>query len=266
VQPLTVSLIQTQTHWHAPADNRALFEHWFTQLPDDARVVVLPEMFNSGFSMASAQVAETMDGPTVNWLQTQARALGKVLAGSLAISEDGCFYNRFVWVTPDGSVTSYDKRHRFRMADEHQHYSAGSQRCIVDVDGWRVCLSVCYDLRFPVWLRNRGDYDALICVANWPAARQLAWSSLLRARAIENQCYVVGLNIVGVDGNDVAYSGGSAIYSAEGNGLIEAGEAMGVFTASLDGQALAEYRQSFPVWQDADPFTFPSFPSNRSSS
>jgi predicted amidohydrolase len=141
------------------------------------------------------------------------------------------------------------------MANEHQHYAAGDQRCTIVLDGWRVRPMVCYDLRFPVWFRNSGDYDVLLCVANWPAARQHAWSTLLCARAIENQCYVVGLNIVGVDGNDVGYAGGSAVYSPEGNALLEAGEATGVFTASLDGDALNDYRGRFPAWQDADAFT-----------
>lgn len=255
MQPLTVSLIQTHTHWHAPDDNRALFERWFTQVPDHAQVVLLPEMFSTGFTMSSAEVAEPMGGPTLAWLRDQAAGLGKVICGSLVIKVDGCYYNRFVWVTPQGAVTSYDKRHCFRMAGEHQHYSAGDQRCTIAFGAWRVCLMVCYDLRFPVWFRNRGDYDVLFCVANWPAKRQQVWNSLLRARAIENQCYAVGLNIVGVDGNDVGYSGGSAIYTPEGKALLEAGEAAGVFTASLDGDALMDHRRRFPAWQDADEFT-----------
>ncbi|MDH3643913.1 MAG: amidohydrolase [Gammaproteobacteria bacterium] len=255
MQPLTVSIIQTETRWHSPADNRALFERWFAQLPEDAQVVVLPEMFSTGFTMSSAEVAEPMDGPTVRWLQEQAAELGKVICGSLVIAEGGRYYNRFCWVDPAGNVATYDKRHRFRMANEHGHYSAGSQRCIIGVADWRVCPMICYDLRFPVWFRNRSDYDVLLCVANWPAARQHAWNSLLRARAIENQCYAVGLNIVGVDGNEVAYTGGSAVYSPEGHSLLEAGEASGVFTASLDGDALEDYRSRFPAWQDADAFS-----------
>ncbi len=257
MQPLTLSLVQTPTHWQSPADNRALFERWFAELPEDARVVVLPEMFSTGFTMGSAQVAETMEGPTMTWLKNQAAALGKVICGSLVIEADGQYFNRFVWVNPNGAVTCYDKRHRFRMADEHQHYAAGSQRCVVEVDGWRVCPMVCYDLRFPVWFRNREDYDVLLCVANWPAVRQQAWNILLRARAIENQCYTVGLNIVGVDGNEVVYAGGSGVYAPEGHALLEAGEATGIFTQTLDGGGLLEYRRRFPAWQDADAFTLP---------
>jgi len=257
MQPLTLSLIQTGTHWHAPHANRALFEDWFAGVPDDAQVIVLPEMFSTGFTMDSVEVAESMRGATVSWLQSQAARLGKVICGSLVIEDHGRYYNRFVWVPPEGSVTTYDKRHRFRMAGEHLHYSAGENRCVVDLAGWRVCPMICYDLRFPVWFRSRGDYDVLVCVANWPAARAQAWTSLLRARAIENQCYMVGVNIVGVDGNQVAYSGGSAIYAPDGAALLEAGAASGVFTASLDGAALLDYRARFPAWQDADAFTLP---------
>ncbi|MCZ6711412.1 MAG: amidohydrolase [Gammaproteobacteria bacterium] len=255
MQPLTVSLIQTATHWHSPSGNRTLFERLFAEVPDDAQIVVLPEMFSTGFTMSTAEVAEPIGGPTLTWLREQAVEFGKVICGSLVIVENGCYYNRFVWVTSEGSVTSYDKRHLFRMTDEHRHYTAGKQRRTVVVGEWRVCPMICYDLRFPVWFRNRGDYDVLLCVANWPAERQQIWNTLLRARAVENQCYCVGLNIVGTDGNGVAYSGGSAIYTAEGNVLLEAGELAGVFTTSLEGDALVDYRRRFPAWQDADEFS-----------
>lgn len=257
MRPLTVSLIQSHTLWHSPDANRTLFEGWFDSVPDDAQVIVLPEMFSTGFTMAAAEVAEPMHGPTLTWLQEQATRLGRVICGSLVIAEGGHCYNRFVWVTPELGVTCYDKRHRFRMADEHRHYAAGERRCIIALDDWRLCPMVCYDLRFPVWFRNRGDYDVLVCVANWPAARRQAWTSLLTARAIENQCYVIGVNIVGVDGNQVEYAGGSAIYSPEGAALLEAGTASGIFTASLDGETLLDYRRRFPAWQDADTFTLP---------
>jgi predicted amidohydrolase len=255
MQPLTVSLIQTTTHWHSPNDNRALFERLFAEVPDDAQIVVLPEMFSTGFTMSASEVAEPMQGPTLTWLREQALGIGKVICGSLVIVDGGRYYNRFVWVTPEGSVTSYDKRHLFRMTDEHRYYAAGKQRRTVVVGEWRVCLMICYDLRFPVWFRNRGDYDVLLCVANWPAERQQIWNTLLRARAVENQCYCVGVNVVGTDGNGVGYSGGSAIYTAEGNALLEAGELAGVFTTSLGGDALLDYRRRFPAWQDADEFS-----------
>lgn len=255
MRPLTVSLIQTATCWHDPAANRDRFDRWFAEVPAEADLVVLPEMFATGFTMAPAEVAEPMDGATMTWLRAAASRLGKTVCGSLVIAEDGRHFNRFVWATPAGTVATYDKRHRFRMAGEHQHYAAGDRRCVVEAGGWRILLGVCYDLRFPVWLRNRNDYDALLVVANWPAARQAAWNALLRARAIENQAYAIGVNIVGRDGNGVEYTGGSAVYDPEARALIEAGDAEGLFTTVLDGAWLADYRRRFPAWQDADDFS-----------
>jgi predicted amidohydrolase len=263
VQPLTLSLIQTATRWHDPAANRLLFEAWLAQVPADTDLVVLPEMFSTGFTMASAEVAEDTAGPTLTWLGEQARLHDKTLCGSLVVAEEGGYFNRFVWMPPGGSRVFYDKRHRFRMAGEHLHYAAGSRRVIVECNGWRILPLVCYDLRFPVWLRNRrqGDaqnyepeYDLLLCVANWPAARRLAWQTLLRARAIENLCYAAGVNVVGTDGNGVDYSGDSGVYGPEGQQLLDAASGAGVFTATLDGEALNAYRGGFPAWQDADEF------------
>jgi predicted amidohydrolase len=253
MQPLTLSFIQTGTRWHDPAANRDAFAAWFDAVPEDSQLVVLPEMFSTGFSMSAAEIAEPMSGPTVTWLEAEARARNKVICGSLVIEDGGRYYNRFVWAAP-GATECYDKRHRFRLAGEHENYAAGRQRLVVDLDGWRICPMICYDLRFPVWFRNRGDYDVLLCVANWPAARRAAWSTLLCARAIENQSYVVGVNILGVDGNGIAYSGDGAVYSPEGHPLIEARDARGVFTVTLDNVALSRYRSSFPAWQDADAF------------
>jgi predicted amidohydrolase len=254
VQALTLCLVQTATRWHDPAANRALFDHWLTQMPAGVRLMVLPEMFSTGFTMDSGAMAETMDGPTVRWMRQRASEMNVHLCGSLVVEEDGARYNRFVWMPPEGEPVCYDKRHRFRMAGEHQHYAAGRERCIVTLDGWRVLPLVCYDLRFPVWLRNRGDYDLLLAVANWPAPRQLAWNALLRARAIENLSYAAGVNIVGTDGNGVSYTGGSAVYDPEGTAMLEAGAEPGLHTVTLDGEALSAYRQRFPAWQDADDF------------
>ncbi len=253
MQPLTLSFVQTDTRWHAPQANRERFARWFDLLPDDATLVVLPEMFSTGFTMSARELAEPMNGPTLSWLQSQSQARGLVVCGSLIIEEEGSYYNRFVWVTPS-SVAYYDKRHLFRMAREQDHYRAGRRRLVVRHDGWRVCPAICYDLRFPVWLRNRGDYDVLLCVANWPASRRDAWSTLLRARAIENQSYVVGVNVVGEDGNGVSYAGDSAAYGPAGESLMDARDAMGVFTVTLDGTHLSDYRAGFPAWQDADAF------------
>lgn len=275
MQPLTLSLIQTATRWHDPAANRLLFEVWLAQVPADTDLVVLPEMFSTGFTMASADIAEDMaedrEDSILTWLGEQARLHDKTLCGSLVAAEDGRYFNRFVWMPPGGSPVFYDKRHRFRMAGEHLHYAAGSRRVIVECNGWRILPLVCYDLRFPVWLRNRrqGDaqsyhnnhddnheleYDLLLCVANWPAARRIAWQTLLRARAIENLCYSAGVNVIGTDGNGVAYSGDSGVYGPEGQQLLDAASGAGVFTATLDGEALHTYRDGFPAWQDADEF------------
>lgn len=254
MQPLHLNLVQTRTHWHAPERNRVLFEQWFGDVSADCQLIVLPEMFSTGFTMSSSEVAESMDGPTVGWMQRQAVKLDKAICGSVAIRDGSAYYNRFVLATPDQSVATYDKRHRFRMAGEHEHYAAGNRRCVVEVGGWRLCPMICYDLRFPVWFRNRGDYDVLLCVANWPAARQAAWRSLLQARAVENQCYSVGLNVLGVDGMGIAYEGGSAVYSPEGELLLDGCDRSGVLSVELDGQTMAAYREQFPVWQDADTF------------
>ena len=251
---LTVTLLQTATVWHDPAANRALFDGLFHKVPDASRLVVLPEMFSTGFTMDSVAVAETMDGDTVAWLQRRARELDKVLCGSVVILQDGEYFNRFLCAQPDGALHTYDKRHRFRMAGEHQHYSAGGHKMVIPIDGWRVCPMVCYDLRFPVWFRNRGDYDLLICVANWPAARRHAWNTLLRARAIENQVYAAGVNIVGTDGAGVEYAGGSAVYAPDGAIVAEVQDGAQIITQTLSWNALAQLREQFPVWQDADEF------------
>ncbi len=254
MQPLTLSLVQTHTHWHDPVANRNMFDRWFSEVPESADIVVLPEMFSTGFTMHSDDVAEPMSGPTVEWLRSTAGALKKVVCGSVVIKEDGSHYNRFLWVTPDGEVGVYDKRHRFRMAGEHDHFSAGCERLIVTVGGWKICPMVCYDLRFPVWCRNRNDYDVLLCVANWPAARLEAWSALLRARAIENLSYSLGVNILGEDGNSVIYRGGTVAYTPEGEILIQADDQAGIFTVELDKEYLDRYRAAFPAWQDADAY------------
>ncbi len=216
-------------------------------------LVALPEMFSTGFTMSSREMAEPMNGETIAWLRDQAAETGATITGSVVI-EDGAYFNRMVWMPPDGRARVYDKRHLFRMAGEHEHYAAGHKRVVVNLGSWRVCLSVCYDLRFPVWLRCRNDYDLMLCVANWPAARQSAWNALLRARAVENQCYVVGVNRIGIDGNGVEYRGGSAVYDWNGTLLVEGTDNPTVLAASLDLDALEAYRQRFPAWRDADEF------------
>ncbi|MEM7079727.1 MAG: amidohydrolase [Pseudomonadota bacterium] len=254
MQPLNLALLQSATHWHDPAANRDMFEGLLEQVSAAADVVVLPEMFATGFTMASAEVAETMDGPTLAWLRAQTRRFDKVLCGSMVVADAGQYFNRFVWVTPDGEVAHYDKRHCFRMAGEHEHYAPGQARPILEYQGWRICPAVCYDLRFPVWLRNSNDYDLLLLVANWPAVRRNAWTTLLKARAIENLAYVAAVNILGEDGNAVRYDGGSGAYAPDGGTLVEnVGDAV-ILEVSLSATQLQEHRANFPAWMDADAF------------
>jgi predicted amidohydrolase len=251
---LRVTLVQAELAWQDPAANRHRLAAHFRGLVGHTDLVVLPEMFSTGFSMAAAALAEDMDGPTVDWMREEAAALGCVIAGSLIVRDGGRCYNRLVWARPDGSLEHYDKRHLFRLAGEQDHYAAGSRRLVVTLKGWRVCPMVCYDLRFPVWSRSRGDYDLLLYVANWPQRRALAWSTLLRARAIENQSYVVGVNRIGKDGNGTAYAGDSVALDFLGQPLSSEGGGDRVETAVLDLESLRAYRESFPVHLDADRF------------
>jgi predicted amidohydrolase len=251
-----LTLVQADTRWHDAEGNRAALEAALANVEPGVDVVVLPEMFSTGFTMASSEVAERMDGPTVAWLGAQARALDAAVVGSLVIEDGGRYFNRLVWATPDGALRTYDKRHLFRMAGEDRHYAAGRDRIEVVWRGFRICPLVCYDLRFPVFARNRRDaeYDVLLVVANWPAPRQRAWNALLRARAIENQCWAVGVNRVGVDGNGLAYTGGSAVYDWLGDAQLEAFDTAGAVMARLELGPLTAYRRDFPAWQDADAF------------
>jgi predicted amidohydrolase len=254
VQDLTVTLLQTTLAWHDPAANRAHFGELMRRLPGPTDLVVLPEMFTTGFTMATREHAETMAGPTLGWMAGLARELGVTLCGSLIVEDAGRFYNRCVWMPPDGRHVHYDKRHLFRMAGEQQHYAAGDRRLTVEIKGWRVCPMVCYDLRFPVWSRSRGDYDLLLYVANWPARRAHAWSALLRARAIENLSYVVGVNRIGRDGNGTSYAGDSVALDFLGQSLSSEGGGDRAETAVLDMESLRSYRESFPAHLDADEF------------
>ncbi|UUD63553.1 amidohydrolase [Pseudomonas seleniipraecipitans] len=251
---LQLALIQSDLAWHDPEANR---EHFDTQLHQaaGADLVILPEMFSTGFSMQSAELAEPEDGPTSRWLSEQAQRIGAVITGSLIIqAADGSYRNRLLWARPDGSVAHYDKRHLFRMAGEHEHYAAGERQEVFEVKGWRVRPLICYDLRFPVWSRDPQGTDLLLYTANWPAARRLHWNRLLPARAIENLCYVAAVNRIGVDGKSHPYSGDSQVLDFQGDSLLDAHDKAGVFHQRLDGAALAAYRERFPAHQDADPF------------
>ncbi len=250
---LKLALIQSIQHWHKPEQNRVHFGALIAKC-EGVDLVVLPEMFSTGFTMASREMAEPMDGPTVTWLQQQASQHNVSLCGSLIIEAGGQYFNRFVLVSPGQPIRHYNKRHLFRMAEEHNHFDPGESREVFNLGEVRICPQVCYDLRFPVFTRNRGDYDVLLYVANWPARRRNHWRSLLTARAIENQAYVVGLNRVGIDGNDVEYSGDSGVINANGDWLIDMSDQDGIAITSLNLDELNQYRASFPAWQDADAF------------
>ena len=259
---LRVSLIQGDTLWHDPEGNRARYGEMIAPLRGQTDLIVLPETFTSGFSNEAIHRAEGMDGPTVAWMREQAQTLGAVVAGSVQIRHLQGVFNRLLWATPDGELRRYDKRHLFRMAKEHERYAAGQDRLTVDLKGWRICPLVCYDLRFPVFIRNRFgaeaenrfDYDLLVFVANWPSARRHAWRTLLPARAIENLSYVAAVNRVGRDGNQIDYSGDSVVHDFLGQPLVECGAQPQVATVVLSAQALAEHRTRFPAQLDADDF------------
>jgi omega-amidase len=252
-----VTLAQQPLAWQDAAANRAHFAGLLAPLRGATDLVVLPEMFTSGFTMNPGQFAEPTDGETRAWLLAQARALDAAVGGSVAVDDRGRFYNRFMLATPDGDLHTYDKRHLFRMGGEHRHYASGGHALIVEFRGLRLCPLVCYDLRFPVWSRRRPelDYDLVIYAANWPAARRHAWAALLRARAIENQAYCVGVNRVGDDGAGVAHVGDSVVLDFLGMPLLELGAEPRIATVSIDAQAVREWRDKFPAHLDADAFS-----------
>ncbi|MDY1549532.1 amidohydrolase [Luteibacter sahnii] len=262
MQTLTVSLVQGATRWHDAAGNRDYYGAMVRRVAG-SDLVVLPETFLSGFTNDTLSNAETMDGESVAWMRALAADTGATLAGSLVIRDGGSVYNRLIWASPDGTLAYYDKRHLFRMAGEHTRYGGGNQRLIVELKGWRILPQVCYDLRFPVWLRNGRredapggmDYDLALFVANWPTPRRQPWRTLLRARAIENLAYVIGVNRVGVDGNQLPYAGDSAVIDPVGEALVELGPQEQVVTVNLDPAPLLAHRERFPAWMDADRFS-----------
>ena len=245
--------------------NLAMLEGQISAITEQTEVVILPEMFSTGFSMQPQILAEKMNGPTIKWMERLARQYRIVLTGSVIIEEEGNYYNRLIWMLPNGQLGHYDKRHLFAFAGEHLHYAPGSRRFIASIKGWKINLQVCYDLRFPVWSRQTPDimhednppepeYDLLVYVANWPEKRNTAWKTLLRARAIENQCFVAGVNRVGTDGNNIYHSGDSMIVDPLGNILYEKEKQPDVFTYTLKKETLTDVRSKFPFWKDADKF------------
>lgn len=253
------SLIQANLQWEDKSANLRMFENKIGPLAGQTDIVILPEMFSTSFSMRPEMFAETMPGPTVQWMRELASKLRLILTGSLIIEEDGKYFNRLLWMLPDGNFGYYDKRHLFGFADEDKHYSAGSKRLIASVKGWKINLQVCYDLRFPVWARQSGsptepEYDVLVYVANWPQRRNHAWKTLLQARAIENQCFCFGVNRVGTDGNGIFHSGESMVVDPMGEVLYSGSGDEEVFTIKLEKSHLNSVREKFPFLKDRDGF------------
>ncbi len=258
---LAISMVQTRLFWQDRNQNLDWLEKRLELIIGHPDLIVLPEMFTTGFSMNAPQQAEEMGGEAMQWMQSMAAKKNAVIVGSMMMKDAGAFYNRLIWMNPDGKYEVYDKRHLFRMANEQEHYTAGTSRTIFQLKGWKICPLICYDLRFPVWSRNRMlnatyDYDVLIYVANWPERRAHAWKSLLVARAIENQAYVVGVNRIGTDGNDVSYSGDSVLVDFKGERLSQT-ERFGdrCETINISKPDLDDFRLSFPALLDADQFT-----------
>ncbi|MBT5485224.1 MAG: amidohydrolase [Gammaproteobacteria bacterium] len=253
---LSLTLVQSNLQWQQADANREILAELIAQSVEKTDLIILPEMFTSAFSMDNGAIAEDWPGATVDWMQEIARAHDSALCGSIAVNDKGQRLNRLVFVTPDSSVQFYDKRHLFRMLGEDKRYSSGSERIIIQWRGWRILPLVCYDLRFPVWSRNTADldYDLLLYVANWPAARNQHWQTLLQARAIENMACVAGVNRIGRDGNDIDYIGHSMAIDASGKILLDAGETTGTYSVTLDKTELEKYRSAFPAHLDADDF------------
>ena len=253
MQDLTVTLIQTELIWEDIPANLAMLDKKIDGISEKTDVVILPEMFSTGFTMNVEKAAEKMTGSAVAWLVAKAQQKQAHIVGSLIIEEDKKYFNRLVWAKPDGKISTYDKKHLFRMAGEHKVFSAGDSHLTVDVNSWKLRPFICYDLRFPVWCRNIGNqYDLAIYIANWPARRAHHWKLLLPARAVENQCYVIGVNRVGEDGKGYAHSGDSCIVDPFGNILFQQVNTSCIHTAKLCYDRVKEFREAFTAWQDAD--------------
>ena len=255
---LTIALVQTTLYWEEIEKNLLHFERLLNPLQGKADLIVLPEMFTTGFSMAPGKLAEDMNGQSVNWLKSQSANLNSVLIGSLIIREKNRYFNRLFWMSPSGEFSIYDKRHLFRLGDENFHYTQGRIKLIQMIGDWRVRPLICYDLRFPVWSRNRDDYDLLVYIANWPEPRREVWKTLLKARAIENQAFVIGVNRIGKDGNGIDYSGDSLAIDPKGiviSHIQPYEEKIELITLSL--REVNDFRKKFPVSMDADEFECP---------
>lgn len=252
---LKITLVQSELIWENASANRELFSKKFQTFEGETDLIVLPEMFTTGFSMNAKKLAEPKDGESLNWMISEARKHNCAITGSVIISENDKFYNRLFFVLPDGTYEKYDKKHTFTLAKENETYTAGNERLIVNFKGWKICPLICYDLRFPVWSRNTEDYDVLIYVANWPKVRTVAWDTLLRARAIENMSYCVGVNRVGFDGNDHEYVGHSAVYDVLGKQVSPSAFDEFIETVTLSKEHIESNRKHLQFLNDRDKFT-----------
>lgn len=259
---LKITLIQTSLHWEDVDANLKMFDKKITSVKKETDLIILPEMFTTGFSM-NVKFAETMHGKAMQWMAEKAKQKNCVITGSLMIKDSlpfgegkgGAYFNRLIWMKPNGKFECYDKRHLFRYGAEDKFFTAGKKRLVVELNGWRICPQICYDLRFPVWIRNRNDYDLLIFVASWPTKRVEAWRALLRARAIENQSYVIGVSRVGVDGNNIEHSGESSVIDFKGKILFQRANKEIIYTTTLSKDSLEKFRSDFPFLLDRDEFT-----------
>lgn len=251
---MRTAIIQLDLVWENPKANRDQFESKINEIEEPVDLIVLPEMFSTGFTMNPSVVAERMDGKTVSWMKRMAENTKAALTGSLVIEEKGNFYNRMFFVFPDGKIQKYDKKHLFSLAKEDAVFTSGNEKVIIDYNGWKICLQVCYDLRFPVFSRNVEDYDLLIYVASWPKPRINAWDILLKARAVENLCYTIGVNRLGTDGSQLEYTGHSQIVDYLGNYVIDPFETAAIKIITLNKEAMLEIRQKLNFLNDKDEF------------
>ena len=253
MQDLKVTLIQSELAWEDIDSNLAGFNSKIDAIEEDTHLIVLPEMFSTGFTMNAAELAQDMRGSAVKWIKEKSAEKKVDMVGSIIADDGGKFFNRLVWAKPDGEIFTYDKKHLFRMAGEEKVYSAGGKNITVELNGWRIRPFICYDLRFPVWTRNiANQFDAAIFIANWPERRSAHWKALLQARAIENQCYVIGVNRVGTDGNGLTYTGDSSIIDPWGTVIYQKSNKTCIYTGELSYETLQKSREIFPVWMDAD--------------
>jgi omega-amidase len=252
---LKITIFQGYLFWENTDKNLQNIALRLSAIREKTELIILPEMFNTGFSMDAEKLAEPMGGKTMQWMHKIAKQYNCVITGSLIIKDSGKFYNRLIWMRPDGTHEHYDKRHLFTLAKEEEIYTAGTKKLIVDLKGWKICPVICYDLRFPVWLRNvGGEYDVLIIVANWPERRALHWRTLIPARAVENQSYVIGVNRVGHDGFEVYHSGDSTCISPMGEVIYYKRDEEDLYTFTISGSEPTKTRRALPFLQDEDKF------------